>query len=339
MPLHASHVGQRVVVRRLLPGQTGPSGGPAMTDVLGVLESLDEHALRVRPEHGDVVTIERSLVVTGKPVPPRSSTRLRISAEQLERICEQGWRALTEERLGDWTLRSAGGFTGRANSARVGGDPGLPAAAAIEAVVRFYTAQGLTPMAQVISGSDWLTTFEAAGWIQARPDGQDALVQVASVAQARRRRLSRADGGGQPPVALSDTPTDDWMSLYGRAAGVDQAVARTVLQSGDAVAFASIGDPVVAIGRGVVTGDWMGLQAVEVAPGRRRQGLATRVVDRLLEWGASQGALSAYLQTLPANVGGLQLYARYGFITHHAYRYLRPPERLPPVHRTSSSTA
>ena len=32
-------VGQRVVVRRLLPGQTGPSGGPAMTDLLGVMES------------------------------------------------------------------------------------------------------------------------------------------------------------------------------------------------------------------------------------------------------------------------------------------------------------
>ncbi len=32
-------VGQRVVVRRVLPGETGPSGGPALTDVLGVCES------------------------------------------------------------------------------------------------------------------------------------------------------------------------------------------------------------------------------------------------------------------------------------------------------------
>ena len=32
-------VGLRVVVRRRLPGETGPSGGPRMTDVLGVMES------------------------------------------------------------------------------------------------------------------------------------------------------------------------------------------------------------------------------------------------------------------------------------------------------------
>ena len=94
------------------------------------------------------------------------------------------------------------------------------------------------------------------------------------------------------------------------------------MESGDAVAFARIGDPVVAIGRAVVTGDWMGLQGVEVAADHRGQGLATRVVDALLDWGASKGALSAYLQTVADNVAALRLYGRYGFVTHHAYRYL-----------------
>jgi ribosomal protein S18 acetylase RimI-like enzyme len=118
--------------------------------------------------------------------------------------------------------------------------------------------------------------------------------------------------------------TDDWMSVYGRTAGIDPAVVRAVMQSGDDVGFARIGDPAVAIGRGVVTGDWMGVQAVEVAPEHRRRGLATAVVDALLEWGASRGALSAYLQTLPDNAAAVALYDRYGFVTHHTYRYLSP---------------
>ena len=293
-----------------------------MTDVLGTLESFDEEALTLRREDGDVVTIERALLVTGKPVPPRASTRLRISPEQLERICELGWRAPVEQPLGDWMLRAAGGFTGRTNSARVGGDPGIDTDAAIDAVAEFYAGHGLPPMVQVVVDTGWQRQFERRGWIPARPDGQDALVQVASVAQALRSRHAAA---GASDVALQDTVTDDWMTLYGRAVGIDPGVVRSVMESGDHVAFARIGDPVVAIGRAVVTGDWMGLQAVEVAPSHRRRGLATRVVDALLDWGASSGALSAYLQTVADNPAALRLYEGYGFVTHHAYRYLRPP--------------
>jgi GNAT superfamily N-acetyltransferase len=302
-----------------------------MTDVLGILEAFDDATLTIRPEDGDRVTIERALVVTGKPVPPKSSTRLRISAEQLERVCEQGWRAPVERMFGDWTLRAAAGFTGRANSARVGGDPGVGTDEAVAAVVAFYAEHGLPPMVQVIVDTPWQQTFEARDWRQARPGGQDALVQVASIAQALRVARTRrgaapsaADAAAAAEVVLEPRLGEGWLALYGRAAGVDPAVVRSVMESGDAVAFARIGDPVVAIGRAVVTGDWMGLQGVEVAKDHRGQGLATRVVETLLEWGASQGALSAYLQTVADNAAALRLYGRYGFVAHHAYRYLGP---------------
>jgi N-acetylglutamate synthase len=294
-----------------------------MTDVLGILESFDDEALRVRREDGDVVLIDRALLVTGKPVPPRASTRLRISPEQLERICEQGWRAPVEKPLGDWMLRAAGGFTGRTNSARVGHDPGVDADAAVLAVEEFYAEHSLPPMVQVVVDTDWQREFEGRGWVQARPGGQDALVQVASVAQALR--AGRDSPSDAPQVIVQDTVSEEWMALYGRAAGIAPEVVRAVMESGDHVAFARIGEPVVAIGRAVVTGDWMGLQAVEVAPAHRRRGLATRIVETLLDWGASYGALSAYLQTVADNTAAARLYEAYGFVTHHTYRYLRPP--------------
>jgi GNAT superfamily N-acetyltransferase len=40
-----------------------------------------------------------------------------ISIDDLEHAATPGWRALEEDRLGDWLLRAASGFTGRANSA------------------------------------------------------------------------------------------------------------------------------------------------------------------------------------------------------------------------------
>ena len=48
MELGAEHIGRRVVVRRAVPGERGPSGGPALTDVLGVLEAVTDETLRVR---------------------------------------------------------------------------------------------------------------------------------------------------------------------------------------------------------------------------------------------------------------------------------------------------
>jgi N-acetylglutamate synthase len=64
-------VGQRVVVRRLLRGETGPSGRPAMTDVLGTCESWGEAVATVRREDGTLVEITISDIVAGKVVPPR----------------------------------------------------------------------------------------------------------------------------------------------------------------------------------------------------------------------------------------------------------------------------
>lgn len=295
-----------------------------MSDVLGILESFDDVALTIRRDDDELVTVSRRLLVTGKPVPPRASTRLRINPEQLERICEQGWQAPVTQRLGDWTLRAAAGFTGRANSARVGGEPGVDADTAVATVERFYGEQELPAMAQVVVGSTWQREFENRGWVQARHHRHDPVVQVASVAQALRARRRTPTGDAGPDVTIQETLTDEWMRLYGRAADTDPGVVRAVMESGEHVAFARVGDPVVAIGRGVVNRDWMGLQAVEVAPTHRRQGLATLIVEALLEFGAERGAMSAYLQTLPDNTAALGLYERYGFVTHHSYRYLRP---------------
>jgi N-acetylglutamate synthase len=72
-------VGKRVVVRRVLPGETGPSGGPAMTDVLGTCESWQEGVVTVRREDGSSVEIAVADIVSGKPVPPRPQRRARRS--------------------------------------------------------------------------------------------------------------------------------------------------------------------------------------------------------------------------------------------------------------------
>ena len=319
-------VGKRVVVRHLVPGQAGPSGGPLMSDVLGVLERITDAELVIRRDDGTLARVARATYLTGKPVPPRPSPRPRIEAEQLQRIASAGWPPRTVEPLGDWLLREAGGFTGRANSALIAGDPGRPLPDALSAVQRFYAGHQLPALAQVVLGSPGEAALLAAGWADSRPAEGGVLVQVAAVTSARR--MSRpARGGHADAVSVHiDAALDaDWLGLYGRVTDVVTAVARAVLSGGDRVAFARVGRPAVAIGRAVLTGDWVGLSAVEVAPALRCCGLARAVVEALLGWGAEAGATAAYLQVTPANIPAIRLYAAYGFRTHHRYRYLEPP--------------
>ncbi len=77
-------VGRRVVVRRILRGVTGPTGGPAFTDLLGVCLAWADGRCVLQPEAGEPVEIALADIVSGKPVPPRPSVRQRVSAEEAE---------------------------------------------------------------------------------------------------------------------------------------------------------------------------------------------------------------------------------------------------------------
>ncbi|UYM06200.1 GNAT family N-acetyltransferase [Solicola gregarius] len=321
MPLDESMLGVRVSVRRLVPGEVGPTGGPAMTDVIGRVVALGDGHATIERRDGELVDVRLADVVTARRVPDgarrrRTRPAMDFAPSELARICTRGWPPIELEALGEWSLRAADGFTGRANSVAVHGDPGVELAVALSRVDAFYTARDLQPRAQVVDGSRWDDGFADAGWRGIGGTHDHALVQVADLRDALP---FAADESG---VTVADTVDDDWLALYGRAATGTPAAARRVLEGPPTVGFLRIGDPLVAIGRVAVTGEWAGLGAVEVAPSHRRQGLGRRIVDASLHWASEHGADKAYLQTMRHNDAALALYARYGFVDHHTYRYL-----------------
>jgi N-acetylglutamate synthase len=320
-------VGVRVVVRRVVAGETGPTGGPRLTDVLGVLEAWGERTVSVRAEDGAVVVIDRADIVAGKPVPPRPSVRLRVPVADAELRAMDSWPAIEVEGLGAWVLRASAGFSARANSALVLGDPGPPWQEALDRLTAFYADRGLPPWVQAMVGSAELARLEEEGWVTARPGEADTCFQLAGVASALRgvRRLLPAD---TPGVTHSDHASPAWLADDERALQHrDAAVA--VLEGPAAVRFVSVTAPdgtVVAKGRAALserTDVWAGISDVWVSPEERRRGLGAVVLDRLLGWGAEEGATTAYLQVRLDNRGALALYERLGFVAHHRYRYLR----------------
>lgn len=271
-----------MVVRRLLPGERGPSGGPAMTDVLGICTSWSELACTVQPESGPEVRIPLAEIVTGKPVPPRASVRQRVSPREAQLHGFALFPDLETSALGDWILRRSPTATARrANSVLAFGPSGVPGD--VDAVVAHYDR----PVAAVLPDSAEERLFRERGWDLESGDA-DTSFQVAGTATAMR-----ALPASSLAVVLEETP--------------GHVVAR-------------IGD--VASGYAGTDGDWLGFGGLWVDPGARRQGLAFAIIGAFLDWGAAQGATTAYLQVLADNTAALRLYDRLGFREHHRYRYL-----------------
>jgi ribosomal protein S18 acetylase RimI-like enzyme len=316
--ISAADVGKRVSVRCL--DETGVTQ-EKFTDTVGVLTSWDDGVLMITRRDGRSVRIAESALVAGKVVPAEPARRRGPAAsyEELARIAARGWQPVESERLGDWELRAASGFTRRANSVLPLGDPGLPLDEALAAVRRWYGARGLPAYVQTATGAAGTqevlcAELEARGWTR------EVTAELWTGALAP---VADRPGDG---VVLSREADADWLARYQRK-GVSE-VALRVLGSGPSVWFATVPgeDAPAAIGRCVVDGRWAGFAAVEVDPALRRRGLASTVMAALAQRALDEGASAAWLQVESDNAGARALYERMGFAAHHAYHHYREPD-------------
>ncbi|MEU7058457.1 GNAT family N-acetyltransferase [Streptomyces sp. NPDC046197] len=320
----AADVGKRVSVRRLSePGAPGEK----FTDTVGVLTSWNDGVLLITQKNGEVVQIPESSLVAGKVVPAAPARRRGPAAsyEELARVAARAWPPVRSERLGEWELRAAGGFTRRANSVLPLGDPGLPLDEALVAVRRWYRERGLPAYIQTATGAEGTqellcAELERRGWVRE----VTAELWIGALAPV----ADRAGGSG---VVLSRTADEAWLARYQRK-GVSE-VALKVLAGGPSVWFATVpgapGQAPTAIGRCVVDGRWASFAAVEVDPGQRRRGLATEVMAALARQALDEGASAAWLQVETDNAGARALYAGMGFAPHHTYHHYREPGTNP----------
>lgn len=292
-------------MRRIVPGETGPTGGPAFTDVLGVCTAWGPQTCTIAPDSGDPVVIPLALIVSGKPVPPRPSPRLRVSVRDAE-LRTAGLAGVETTALGEWQLRyepePVGRLRHRFNSCLGIGDPGLPLPEAAARVREFYAARDRPSRIQVERGSETEARLGALGWTPV--PGRDSHLLLASLARVARTLASSArlradlqEAGAHATVTVraADGPTDGPGS-----------------------------DP-IARGEAGLDGDWLGVHGLEVSPTHRRRGLAGAVLAELLGWGGEHGATTVWLHVQTDNAAALALYDGLGFARHHTCRYLEAP--------------
>ncbi|HJQ46122.1 MAG TPA: GNAT family N-acetyltransferase [Amycolatopsis sp.] len=232
--------------------------------------------------------------------------------ETLELACADAWRAVTEETMGDWRLRAADGFTGRANSALAVGDSGMPVTQALTRVREFARDQGIPAVAQAVADSPAERDVAAAGWV---PNAGHAAGHLVSVLVGPLE--TRVPVG----VRILPEPTRDWWELA--AGNADPTPAqRHVLTTGE-IGF-GVAQITAGAVRAAVVGDVLHIARLAVRPEHRRRGLATALLAACGPWAAGRGATRCVLQVAVGNTPALALYEALGFTEHHRYRYWVP---------------
>jgi GNAT superfamily N-acetyltransferase len=223
------------------------------------------------------------------------------AVEELERVAALGWRATHTRSLGDWLLRAADGFTGRANSVLPLGSPGIELPEALVEVTEFYRGHALPARFQVpldapgTALAELDAALERRGW----PSSDLTTVMTADIGAVLDACRSHPD---LPPAELDDRPSAEWRRGYLYRGAPLPASAVAVLTHTPDPAFA-------LVRRGDV-----------------RLGVATHLLIELARWAAGRGARFIYLQVGADNAAAIALYRGAGFTVHHRYHYRHGPE-------------
>jgi N-acetylglutamate synthase len=312
-PSERPPVGTTVTLQVTTP--VGPIG------VVGTLIDADADTWSVRRRDGSVSVVSVGSIAAGRVVPP--SRAARASVAEVERMSALGWRGLDVAPLGEWLLRAGGGFTGRANSALVIGDPGTAVEPALDALEHWYADHGLPPRVQLPDGvgpPGLAEALDRRGWTTS-PAVHVMTAELGHVLRA-------ATASTNLELRVAEEPDAGWLACYRQEGGPLPPAARAVLVNHPAAVFASFraGDRVVAIARAAVDDRWAGLFAVEVVPDRRRLGLGALVSAAALRWAGQRGARRTYLQTSADNAPAVALYEALGYAVHHDYSYRSPAD-------------
>ncbi len=291
-----------------------PGSGARATDFVGELIARNDDFLIV-DTRSERVKLIRADVLAAKDVPPPASrpgpAHQRVSPDDLEQVMARGWVAIDRAGLGDWVLRSARGFTARANSALVVGDPSLPVDSAISFVERWYAERDAPALFQ-LPGREGFTAEEhpvgaellARGYAVAggRPDWARVLVMTGLSAQVAPLTTESV------PVTADAELSPEWLMAYGRSRSVVPGATEAVLTGSEGQLFLSVRDEstrqIVGIARVAIHPGWAGVFGLWVTPERRRTGLASTIVSAAAMVARENAMPAIYLQVSADNTEG-----------------------------------
>lgn len=240
----------------------------------------------------------------------------------IEEITLNTWPAEQSVLLNGWILRTASGYTKRANSV----NPLYGAERSYDDVV-----DQIKLAEQYYEDARLKSVFKITPYIQpANLDGILAdrgytIVEPSSVRVLDLEKLSAPDS--RYSIQVQDNLSPEWLDTFTKLGQLSIAQRDTLtrmlstsqLQQGYALLLKE--DVPAACGLGVIQNGYIGLYDIITAMDQRRQGLGEQLLLGLLQWGKAQGARSSFLQVVQANLGASALYDKLGFKEIYQYWY------------------
>lgn len=248
-----------------------------------------------------------------------------VSGLDIARVEEAALNALQTRRqlfYDGWLLRLSPGSAKRARSVNAHFGSTRPLDEKIAYCERVYAARALPTLFRVTplrKPRELEHALAAHGYVAF----DSTLVQVAPL-----EHPPQVDG---TDVELCAPPVAEFVEAVGELRGSTRVQRDAHLErlvhtplAAHAV-LARIDGRAVAAGQIAVDDSLAGVYDVVTAEPARGNGVATRVVARLLCWAWEHGAGHAYLQVKADNAAALAVYRKFGFVTAYEYHYRARP--------------
>ncbi|KAA1190815.1 GNAT family N-acetyltransferase [Paenibacillus sp. B2(2019)] len=240
----------------------------------------------------------------------------------IEEITLNTWPAEQSVLLNGWVLRTAAGYTKRANSVNplYGEESSLADLTnQIKLAEQYYKDAGLKPV------------FKITPYIQPANLDEVLAERGYTVVEPSSVRLLELEGLATPDlryeIQVQESLTEEWLNAFTKLSALSKdnrstltrMLSACLLQQGYILLFNN-GVP-TACGLGVIQNGYIGLFDIITASDQRRQGMAEQLLLALLHWGKTQGATTAFLQVVQANTGASALYDKLEFKEIYQYWY------------------
>lgn len=232
-----------------------------------------------------------------------------------ERRIVNAWPAVATLVVGDWVLRFANGYSGRANAATPLSYGAELDAEMLDMVEELYRADGLVPsirLTPLVTEATRAAVLDRGYRIKDKSFGMIApLAEVPVVEDAE--------------LEIETRPSPEWVA--GCAAlqtgvkthtGNLMAILERIRLPAAFATWAVEGEP-VAFGMSVAERGMAEIGLICVSPDHRGQGYGRSIVRGLMGWAGAMGCRDAYLQVEQGNAVALNLYGSLGFRQLYAY--------------------
>ena len=236
----------------------------------------------------------------------------------IEELSMNAWPAMQTMLYDGWVLRSADGYTKRANSVYPLYSSVIDVDVKIGFCESFYQDRNLPAVFKMTHAStpaDLDARLEALGYRVDSPTSVQVLTFGTGNFQTRQS------------IKLTSEDTESWHDAFAHMNNVSpnrrtthENILRAIIPK---KCYASVIEAgrIIGCGLGVLQGGYLGIFDIVINPDHRGKGFGRLLMQALLAWGQGHQAHTAYLQVMCNNEPALHLYGKLGFEEKYKYWY------------------